>query len=80
MPNMESVRIGKSLFVFINGLSVGWFINNKPIFFSPQSNLEDKKERGGISAKPRDFGGDESKELLVGEKLQMSMTLEMIDN
>lgn len=50
MPSMESMQIGRSLFVFINGLPVGWFINNKPIFFSPQSSLESSKERGGVSA------------------------------
>ncbi len=50
MPQIESVKIGKSNFTFINGMPMGWFVDNKPVFFSPQSELGDKKTRGGIAA------------------------------
>jgi hypothetical protein len=49
MPKITNVQIGQSNFAFINGVPIGWFINNKPVFFSPQSNCRDEQVRGGVA-------------------------------
>ncbi len=49
MPSLETIQIEASTFVFIGGLPIGWFIDSKPILFAPQTNIADKKLRGGIA-------------------------------